>query len=220
MFVLLAFSNCLIHFLQMDKNQQPQDRKVRMEERILGLSRDELMIALKKRKGYEPEAEVIIVKEAIRRGLIHSENDLDLPEFNPRPGRFTLFPVPESEILRKKIINSMMRSLMIPGVMPIYFGIMKFGIPKYPEGAGLICSGLIWILMALVVMLKSERRLLFPMFLLLLLSMVYGGRIMLAYSYLRWTDIFIPAVLYLFAFYSLFYTNSLLRGKQRETPKE
>jgi hypothetical protein len=200
----------------MDKNHQPQDRETRMKERILGLSRDELKLALIKRKGYEPEAEEIIVKEAMRRGLIQSEKDLELPEFNPRPGRFTLFPVPESEILGKKIINSLMRSLMIPGVIPVYFGILKFGIQKYPEGAGLICSGLIWILMALVVMMKSERRMLFPMFLLLLLSMVYGGRIMLAYSHLRWTDIFVPVVLYLFALYALFYTNFLLKGRQSE----
>jgi hypothetical protein len=202
----------------MDKNQQPQDRKGRMEESILGLSRDELMIALKKRKGYEPEAEGIITREAIRRGLIQSKNDLELPEFNPRPRRFTLFPVPESDVSRNRILKSLMRSLMIPGVIPIYFGILKFAIPKYPEGIGLICAGAVWILMALIVMQKSERRLLFPMFLLLILSMLYGGRIMLAYSYLRWTDIFIPAVLCLFAFYSLFYANSLLRGKQTETP--
>jgi hypothetical protein len=204
----------------MDKNQQLQDRKSRMEERLLGLSRDELMTALKKRKGYEPEAEEIIVREALRRGLIQSENDLDLPEFSPQSGRFTFFPVPESEVSRNRILKSLMRSLMIPGVIPIYFGILKFAIPKYPEGIGLICAGLIWISMALIVMLKSERRLLFPMFLLLLLSMVYGGRIMIAYSHLRWPDIFIPVVLYLFAFYSMYYAYSLLKGRPREFQKE
>ena len=204
----------------MDKNQQLQDRRTRMEEKILGLSREELMIALKKRKGYEPEAEEIIVKEAKRRGLILSESDLDLPQFNPSSGRFTLFPVPESEASRNKILKSLMRSLMIPGVIPVYFGILKFTISKYPEGVGLIFLGLIWISMALIVMLKSERRLLFPMFLLLLLSIVYGGRIMLAYSHLKWADIFIPVVLYLFAFYALYYANSLLKGRQGETLKK
>jgi hypothetical protein len=113
-----------------------------------------------------------------------------------------------------------MRSLMIPGLIPVYFGILKFAIPKYQEGIALIFAGAIWILMALIIMLKSERRLLFPMFLLLLLSMVYGGRIMLAYSHLRWTDIFIPVVLYLFALYSLYYAYILLKGKQGEPPKE
>jgi hypothetical protein len=204
----------------MDKNQQTPDRKTRIEEKILGLSRDELMLALKKRKGYEPEAEEIIVKEALRRGMIQSENDLELPEYNLPKRHFTFFPVPESEVSRKKIISSLMRSLMIPGVIPIYFGILKFGIPKYPEGTALIFSGLIWISMALVVMLKSERRLLFPMFLLVLLSLVYGGRIMLAYSHLRWSDIFIPVVLYFFTFYALFYVHYLIRGKQGERPKE
>lgn len=204
----------------MDKNQQHQDRKSRMEERILGLSRDELTSALKKRKGYEPVAEEIIVREAIRRGLIESVSDLDLPEFNPPSARFTLFPVPESEVSRNKIIRSLMRSLMIPGLIPIYFGFLKFAIPKYLEGAGLISAGAIWIMMALIVMLKSERRLLFPMFLLLILSIVYAGRIMLAYSYLRWTDIFIPVVMYLFAFYSLYYSNSLLKTRKGESPNE
>jgi hypothetical protein len=178
------------------------------------------MIALKKRKGYEPDAEQIIIREAIRRGLIHSGEDLNSPEFNPPSVRFTIFPNPESEISRGKIIKSLMRSVMIPGVIPVYYGILKFAIPKYLEGAALISVGIFWILMALLVTMKSERRLIFPMLFFLILSMVYAGRIIFAHNHLRWTDILVPVVLYIFALYSLIYSYILTGDKKAETKKE
>jgi hypothetical protein len=187
-----------------------------IESGILGLSKEELLTALKNRKGYEPEATEVIIREAIRRGLIDSEDDLLSPEFNPVPARFTFFPCPGSEMARNRIIKSLMRSLMIPGIIPVYFGIMKFGIPKYIEGAALVSLGAIWITMALFIMLRYERKLIYPMTLLLILSMIYAGRILLAHQYPTWTDIFIPVVLYLFAIYSLIYAFILLTVKKQE----
>jgi len=199
----------------MSKSNKREESQLSMEERILDLSREELLTALKNRKGYVPEAESIIIKESVRRGLIGSEEDLTRPEFNSTAHRFSFFPYPESEATRTRIVRSLMRSLMIPGVIPLYFGVLKFGIPKVVEGTALVSAGLIWIGMALLVMLKQEKRVLMPMFFLLLLSALYAGRIMMFYASLRWTDVFIPAVLYLFAFYALVYSRILLKGKNK-----
>jgi hypothetical protein len=188
-----------------------------LESRITGLSGDELLTALINRKEYTSEAAEIIVKESLRRGVIHNEDDLLSPQFNPSPRKFSFFPFPETEFSRDKILKSLMRSVMLPGVIPVYFGVMKFSFPKYTEGVILISVGAVWVIMALIVMLKSERRLIIPMAFLLLLSALYAGRIMLAYQHLRWTDIFIPVLLYIFITYCLIYTFILLRKARRET---
>jgi uncharacterized membrane protein len=199
----------------MSKSNKREESQLSVEERILDLSREELLTALKKRKGYNPEAEDIIIRESIRRRLITSEEELGNPEFNPPVSRYSFFPDPESEASRNKILMSLMRSLMIPGVIPVYFGILKFGVPKYLEGTAMIISGVIWILMALLVMLKREKRALFPMLFLLVLSAIYAGRILLAYEFLKWTDIFIPVVLYLFAVYGMIYSFILLKNTEK-----
>lgn len=200
------------------KNKYQAEPVLKMEERILGLSREELLEALKNRKEYKPEAAEIIVRESFRRGLIGSEDDLNSPQFNAAPRRFTIFPCPESEHSRGKIVKSLMRSAMIAGVIPVYYGLLKFSIPKIAEGGILVSVGAIWILMALVIMLKEERKLVFPMFFLLILSSLYAGRIMLAYQHLRWTDIFIPGILFLYLVYCLTYTFVLLKKANPGTP--
>jgi hypothetical protein len=199
---------------KMSKNGRKEETRHSVEEHILDLPREELLTALKNRKGYEPEAEKIIVRESLRRGLIGSEEDLAMPEFNASVRRFSLFPYPDTEATRIRIIRSLMRSLMIPGVIPVYFGILKFGIPKVAEGAALVSAGVIWIGLALLGMLKNERRALWPMFFLLVLSALYSGRLLLAYANLDWVTVFIPIVLYLFAIYALIYSYVLMKGKK------
>jgi hypothetical protein len=104
-----------------------------------------------------------------------------------------------------------MRSLMIVALIPAYFGVMKFGVSKYAEGAGLISLGVIWVAIAWFIMNRAERRLIYPMLLLTFLSMIYAGRICFAYQYLSWTDILFPIILFLFIVYALFYSYTLLR---------
>jgi hypothetical protein len=197
----------------MEDLENKQDSHHRAANRINGLSNGELITVLKKRKGYQPEAAELAIQEAIRRGIIHSEQDLVSPEFDLPATKFTLFPNPDSEFVRDKIVRSLMRSLMIVAIIPVYFGVMKYEVSKYVEGTGLISLGVIWVAIAWFIMTKSERRLILPMVLLAVMSMIYAGRILFAYQYLRWTDIFFPVVLYFFIFYALFYARSLLRNR-------
>ncbi len=75
------------------KNKESGDSPQPIEERISGLSRDELMMALRMRKHYQPEAAAAAVKEAIRRGLIRTEEDLSLPEFDEPEQQIHLLPM-------------------------------------------------------------------------------------------------------------------------------
>ncbi len=193
--------------------EDTQEARHRMVNRINGLSDSDLKIALKKRALYQPEAVDLLILEAKSRGIIHNDEDLQSPEFNAPATGFTLFPCPDSAYMRDKIVRSLMRSVMIAAIIPVYFGITKFEVNKYIEGSALISLGVIWVAMAWFVMERRVRKLIVPMGALALLSILYAGRIMMAYQHLSWTDIFIPVVLYLFTFYALYYTWSLLKGE-------
>lgn len=206
-------------FLHMKKKNNAQDSTRPMVDRIQGLSNPELITVLKKRALYQPEAAGMAIQEAIRRGIIHSEEDLHSPEFETSVSRFSIFPYSDSEQIREKIVKSLMRSVMIAAIIPVYFGVMKFLIPKYIEGTCLISTGVIWVAMAWFIMERSERKLILPMIILTVLSIIYTGRIMLAYSHLKWSDYFITIVLYLFIFYALSYTYTLLKNRGKTGDK-
>ncbi len=182
-----------------------------MRSKIRALSREELVKVLKKRKQYQPEAAEEAVREALRRGIIRGEEELASPEYDEPFRKLTLFPCPGNEEGRIRQLRSLLRGLMIPGLIPIIYGVTKFLIPKYAEGAGLISLGVIWIAMTWFVMERKEKRLILPLFLLALLSMVYAGRLLSFFKYLKVIDVLVPLVLYALIFYFLFYVLSLLR---------
>jgi len=188
-----------------------EDFRSHLMESMKAMTNDELVTVLKRRKQYQPDAEVMAVNEALRRGLIQSEADLDTPAFSePRPG-FTLFPCPEEKEAADKLFKSLMRSLMIVGLIPVVFGVMKFMFPKHLEGTALISLGILWLAFAWFAMEKRLIRLLYPILVLTLLSMIYAARMLLVIKYLKWSDILIPVVLYMAIFYLIFYARSILR---------
>ena len=52
---------------------------------------DELINVLKKRKQYQKEAAEVAIQEAIKRGLIYSEQDLFADEFQDKVNTFSIF---------------------------------------------------------------------------------------------------------------------------------
>lgn len=197
--------------------EDDQARRQHLETVIHEMADAGLKNILKKRDQYQEYASRLAVNEAIARGIIRSDEDLNLPEYRIIVPKYTLFPVPESEEIRSRLIRSLSRSLMIAGAIPAFYGILKFTWEKYAEGAGLVSLGIIWIAMAWFIMEKYEKRLVWPMILLALVSLVYIIRIMLLFNSLKWTDYVIPAVLYLFLFYTLFYIRVILNKQQSDT---
>src|SRR5690554_6288827 len=81
---------------------------------VMGKLNDEsLTEVLRKRNLYQPEAARSAIDEAIRRGLINSEEDLLSEKYRIQPLKTRLFPEIENEHLRVKIRKSISRSLLI-----------------------------------------------------------------------------------------------------------
>ena len=60
---------------------------------ILNNSDEEILVILKKRKQYQPEAAKLAIQEAIKRGLINSEQDLFSEKFQEQSSKSFLFPI-------------------------------------------------------------------------------------------------------------------------------
>jgi hypothetical protein len=181
--------------------------KVRMKE----YSDAEIMDILRKIRLYEPPAQRMAIDEGIRRKLIHSEQDLYSESFRTPKLRFSFFPSPERKETVVRILRSMSRALLIAGVIPVIFGILKFQVVKYSEGSALILTGLIWITSAWMVYSRQDHRYWSPLLIIALLSAAYVARILLLLKGLRTMDYVIPGILFLVVFYCLFYLRFLLR---------
>lgn len=181
--------------------------KVRMKE----YSDEEILDILRKIRLYEPPAQRMAIDEAIRRKLIHSEQDLYSESFRAPRLKFTLFPSPDRKQTVLRIIRSMSRALLIAGVIPVIFGILKFQVAKFGEGSALVLTGLIWITSAWMVYTRQDQRYWSPLLIIALLSAAYVARILILLKGLRTMDYVIPGILFLVVFYCLFYLRFLLR---------
>jgi hypothetical protein len=83
------------------ENQVPEFIKI-----IAGYTDDELRKVLKKRKLYQKEAAEFAIQEAIRRGIIYSDQDLFAKEFKDEPDKFSIFPSIENEKTSTKFKTS------------------------------------------------------------------------------------------------------------------
>lgn len=114
-------------------------------EIMSGLTDEELVKALKKRNLYQPEAARSAMDEAIKRGLIHSEDDLLSETYKTQPLKTGLFPEIENDQVREKIRKSISRSLLIAGVLPIVFGVVRINSGNINEGISALIFGLVWL---------------------------------------------------------------------------
>ena len=115
-------------------------------------SDEEVLKILKKRKLYQVEAANLAVKEAIKRGLINSEQDLFDEEFKEEKISMKLFPTIEKEENKNKIRKSISRVLLIVGALPVTWGVIKITDTILFEGLLLISLGIIWMYAAAQIM--------------------------------------------------------------------
>jgi hypothetical protein len=196
---------------EMINGSNDQDFWERLAIKMSEYSDEEIISILRKHKLYEPKAQEIAIAEAIRRGIIHSEQDLFSENFRTEPSRFTLFPHPEKKETMLKIVLSMSRALLLAGVIPIVFGVLKFQVFKYAEGSALVFAGLIWITSAWLIFSRQEKKFLTPMLVIAILSAVYVARILFLLKGLKVMDYVVPSILFVVILYSLVYLRSLLR---------
>ena len=172
-------------------------------------SDEEIINILKKRKLYQKEAVGIAIQEAIRRGLIHSEQDLFAPEFETPKIEKSFFPQIENKTAQEKLVKSIARSLLIVGLIPAAWGIIKIIMGNYLEGIILTLGGILWFYFSMLVLKQYSKRLLQSLFLLLLMAVFYVIKLFLLLPSFVFMDVFIPVILISFIAYGLLFLHRL-----------
>lgn len=120
-------------------------REVDFREDIPNYSDEQLKEVLKLRDHYQPEAAKLAIEEALKRGIINSEQDLFSEEFRCEEIQFSLFPKIKRNRNRIKIRRSIARSLVICSVLPVVYGLVEMKTGNRWEGAAILLFGLLWL---------------------------------------------------------------------------
>jgi hypothetical protein len=155
---------------------------------------DEIRQVLKKRKLYQKDAADFAIQEAIRRGIIYSEQDLFSKEYNYEPEKFSLFPTIENQKARAKFKKSIARSLLILGAIPVVLGAIKIFGAQTLEGIALFVFGALWGFSSFQLMMGSNKKLINLLFLLLAVAAVYLVSEMVAYRAINIVDILVAMI--------------------------
>jgi len=186
------------------ENQEEHFRKVMQQH-----SDEELINVLKQRKHYQYEAARQAVKEAIRRGLISTEAELQENRFSETPDKFSLFPKIESQNVRNKVWRSITRSMIIVGLLPlIWAAVNRYNISDTGLVA-MVIYGLVWIIIAFRLMQTQNLKMAYGLLILLIPAVVYYVRLMWFKSSFELIQIVVPLVLIGFIFYGVGFLRKL-----------
>ncbi len=171
----------------------------------------EVLNVLKKRSHYQEEAAKLAVSEALKRGLILSENDLPADEFKVEPLQVRLFPPIHNNQNRMRIVKGLSRSMLLVGAVPFIHGIVNVFDHNLIEGIALILLGGIWLVSAFLLMKKQVAPNVNTLIILVFLSIIYTVKLFLGRKGIPPMDYAIAVVLYSAVFYCLFYIRRLLK---------
>ncbi|GAB1452928.1 hypothetical protein MASR2M47_29840 [Draconibacterium sp.] len=155
---------------------------------------DEIRQILKKRKLYQKDAADFAIQEAIRRGIIYSEQDLFAKEYKYEPDKFSLFPTIENTKARAKFKKSLTRSLLILGAIPMVLGAIKIFETQIIEGIVLFVLGAAWSLTSFQLMRKLDKKLVYFLFLLFTVALVYIVKTMVTNRAFSTIDILVAII--------------------------
>lgn len=187
-----------------EENQIPEFKRI-----ISNYTDEELRKVLKKRKLYQNDAAEFAIEEAIKRGLIFSEQDLFAREFQPEPEKFSLFPTIENEKVRAKFRKSITRWLMISGALPMVWGGIKIYKTQSLEGILIFIFGAVWSLISFQLMRSVKISHIILMYFLLSIAIGYLVKIFVSAGYVKIADILIATVAVGFVAYGIGFLNKL-----------
>jgi len=192
----------------MEKSNEENDLPG-FEQIIEGYTDAELRNVLKKRKLYQKDAADFAIHEAIKRGMIYSEQDLFAREFNHEPEKSSIFPSIENEKARAKFKKSITRSLLVMGVIPLVWGGLRIFEGLIPEGILIFVFGAAWSLTSFQLMRSVNMKLVYFMFFLLALLIAYLVKTMIAANSLTTIDILITTVTVGLVFYGIGFLSKI-----------
>lgn len=124
-------------------------KEIDFRQDIPNYSDQQLKEVLKQRKHYQPEAAKLAIQEALKREIIHSEQDLLSEEYRSKELQLSWFPKINKDRNREKIRKSIARNLVILAVLPIVYGLIEMNIRNnYYEGTAILLFGLFWLFCA------------------------------------------------------------------------
>ncbi len=173
---------------------------------------EEIVKILKKRNHYNKTAAQLAVEEAIKRGMIHSEQDLLHEKYRVQPMKGQLFPKVDKLELKVKIIKSLARAFVLVGAIPIVFGVLGILKGEILEPVIILLSGIIWISIALSLMKKRTGQFIQVLIVLAFGSLLYMINHFLKVNGLQILDVVFTSIFYLLLFYGLVFYKSLVAG--------
>lgn len=193
-----------------DENPVPEFKKI-----IAGYSDDEIRKVLKKRKLYQREAADFAIQEAIRRGIIYSEQDLFAKEYKDEPEKFSIFPNIENEKTSTKFKTSISRSLLILGSLPVVWGVIKILGGHSLEGIFIFIFGAAWSFTSFQLMRLANPnfKLIIFLFIMAVIAAGYIIRNFVVSKSLTSIDILITAIGLGFVLYAIGFLGSLRNFK-------
>jgi hypothetical protein len=170
---------------------------------------EEIISILKKRKHYQKKAAKQAIQEAIKRGIIHSEQDLFSDEYKVEPLKYSIIPTIENEATGSKIRKSIARSLLITGVLPVVWGAIKILHEIIFEGSILFILGCVWIYVCIQLVEEFSLKLIYLLFLLLSAAIIYITLYFTEQKTLNLMDVLVAVILFGLIIYALLFLRKL-----------
>jgi hypothetical protein len=135
----------------MGKEIKDNDQDNSFEYRLKEVSDEEIISILRYREHFNPQAVKAAVKEALKRGLIESVDDLNKPDFSPLPiPPRSIFPIGANRTYTFAIFKSLCRIYYGFALIPFIYGIFSIV-------GGTVFIGLAAIIAAIGVMFVINR---------------------------------------------------------------
>ena len=188
-------------------NDEVSERE--FEKIIAGYSDDELRKVLKKRNQYQNEAAEFAIQEAIRRGIIYSEQDLFASEFKPEQEKFSIFPNIENEKARSRFKRSITRTLIAIGAIQMVWGGIEIFESHSLEGILIFVFGAVWSITSFRLMQSMNIKHVHFMYFLFVLLVAYLVKIIISYHFINSMDIVVAVVALGFVLYGIGFLGKL-----------
>lgn len=199
----------MLKVFKMSKQSKDFKNKPDFRTLIPEYSDAELIGILKMRNHYQPEAARLAVEEAVKRGIINSEQDIFAEEFRTKQLKNTFFPVVGNEIQRNKISRSIIRVLIISGVVVGMMGLIQLFDNNLAESILLLAVSITWIVLSVMLLRKVRHSIIRILFVFVVISIVYTAKLLIEKELLSVMDFFIPVVFYFLVIYGLIFLRKI-----------
>ena len=198
--------------LQIYKKETTEKRKD-FREKITESTDEELVGILKQRTYFIPEAAQLAIEEAVKRGIIHSEDDLLHEDYRVKELQFSWFPEPVNDINRRRLMKSLGRSLVFCGIFPLVYGMIKLNAGHQFEGAVLAAFALVWISLSSQLMRSYHKKIVFALLAANSAGAIYVFFRLISFNRSPLMDLFVAVVLFVLITYALLYLYQINKSK-------